>query len=859
MTTVTVTETNNTITIGDSTIVSVVENSVDVVTVGVAGADAPTITAKNEGSTLTSSMTSLDFVGAGVEATNTGGAVTVTISGGGAGLADGDKGDITVSGSGATWTIDNGVVTAAKTSAGVQASLALADSALQSAPVTSVNSLTGAVTLTTANVSDSINKRYVTDANLTVIGNTSGTNTGDQNLSGYATTVAVAAGYQPLATVLTNTTASFTTVDETKLDGIEAGAQVNTVTATSSTAFTNKSGNISQWTNDAGYITATLTDEQVQDKVGAMFTGNTETLITATYQDSDGTIDLVVDSNLANYNNATSGFITSSALSPYLTSATASSTYQPLATVLTNTTASFTTTLETKLNGIEASADVTDTANVTSAISGAALTAVTVAGTDKVLIQDVSDSDNLKTVTAQSIADLSPSLGDGDKGDITVSSSGTVWTIDNGAVTLAKQADMATASVVYRKTAGAGAPEVNTLATLKTDLGLTGTNSGDVTVSDSSEIDFTLTGQQISASLIAGSIDETKLDTSVNASLDLADTAVQPAALASFITASSTDTLTNKDLTSGTNTFPTFNQNTTGSAATLTTPRAIYGNNFDGSAALTQVIASTYGGTGNGFTKIVGPTTAEKTITIPDANMTITAAAATVLDDTTVAAMVDTLGGAASTGTGGLVRKTNPTLAGSPFLGAATASSLASSGTILGGTVAIPSSSQGGAALRNANSVGPCLFSCGSTTTNAEQVRYTNGNGDVGGVTTNGSATSFNTSSDEAFKLNVRPIDDAGEIIDALELRKYEWNSYEGDTGYGVIAQDAYKIFPQAISVGTTDPEIHPFSDEYQKWGADYSKFMPLVLAELQYLRKRVKELESALPLVVQSVKISTT
>lgn len=75
-----------------------------------------------------------------------------------------------------------------------------------------------------------------------------------------------------------------------------------------------------------------------------------------------------------------------------------------------------------------------------------------------------------------------PSTGgvsDGDKGDITVSGSGATWTIDNGAVTLAKQANMATASLVYRKTAGSGAPEVNTLATLKTDLGLTGVNSGD--------------------------------------------------------------------------------------------------------------------------------------------------------------------------------------------------------------------------------------------------------------------------------------------------------------------------------------------------------------------------------------------
>ena len=47
----------------------------------------------------------------------------------------------------------------------------------------------------------------------------------------------------------------------------------------------------------AGIATVTLggkTDEQIQDIVGAMFTGNTETNITATYQDSDGTIDLEV-------------------------------------------------------------------------------------------------------------------------------------------------------------------------------------------------------------------------------------------------------------------------------------------------------------------------------------------------------------------------------------------------------------------------------------------------------------------------------------------------------------------------------------------------------------------------------------
>jgi hypothetical protein len=52
-------------------------------------------------------------------------------------------------------------------------------------------------------------------------------------------------------------------------------------------------------------ITATdtntqLSTEQVQDIVGAMFTSNTETRIAATYQDGDGTIDLVVNDMTAN-------------------------------------------------------------------------------------------------------------------------------------------------------------------------------------------------------------------------------------------------------------------------------------------------------------------------------------------------------------------------------------------------------------------------------------------------------------------------------------------------------------------------------------------------------------------------------
>lgn len=104
--------------------------------------------------------------------------------------------------------------------------------------------------------------------------------------------------------------------------------------------------------------------------------------------------------------------------------------------------------------------------------------------------------------------------GTGDKGDITVNSTATTYTIDNSTITSAKildgtvalgdLANMATASLYYRKTAGSGPPEVNSLATLKNDLNVVNTASNGLTVTSN---DVKIGGTFIQNTAIDGAFD----------------------------------------------------------------------------------------------------------------------------------------------------------------------------------------------------------------------------------------------------------------------------------------------------------------------------------------------------------------
>ncbi len=108
-------------------------------------------------------------------------------------------------------------------------------------------------------------------------------------------------------------------------------------------------------------------NETIQDVAGGMVTGNTETGITVTYQDSDGTLDFVVASQTdENFTTADH-----SKLDGIEANATADQTNAEIRAAVEAATDSnvFTDADHTKLNAVEASADVTDTTNVVAALT----------------------------------------------------------------------------------------------------------------------------------------------------------------------------------------------------------------------------------------------------------------------------------------------------------------------------------------------------------------------------------------------------------------------------------------------------------------------------------------------------------
>jgi len=112
----------------------------------------------------------------------------------------------------------------------------------------------------------------------------------------------------------------------------------------------------------------------------------------------------------------------------------------------------------------------------------------------------------------------------------------------------------------------------------------------------------------------------------------------------------------------------------------------------------------------------------------------------------------------------------------------------------------------------------------------------------VGRISTSGSATSYVTSSDYRLKENIVPISESISRLNQLKPSRFNFIEEPGKVVDGFIAHEVQDIVPEAI-VGEKD-EVDEEGGIVPQ-GIDQAKLVPLLVAAVQELEARVKELEN--------------
>jgi hypothetical protein len=129
------------------------------------------------------------------------------------------------------------------------------------------------------------------------------------------------------------------------------------------------------------------------------------------------------------------------------------------------------------------------------------------------------------------------------------------------------------------------------------------------------------------------------------------------------------------------------------------------------------------------------------------------------------------------------------------------AMTLDASGNLLVGCTAAPSASVKGMGYGDFSVMGSdtaLVISGGNYTGTDYQLGFVNGNGLVGVISTNGSATTYSTSSDYRLKNTIAPMTGALAKVALLKPCTYKWNA-DGSDGQGFIAHELAEVVPDAV------------------------------------------------------------
>jgi hypothetical protein len=136
------------------------------------------------------------------------------------------------------------------------------------------------------------------------------------------------------------------------------------------------------------------------------------------------------------------------------------------------------------------------------------------------------------------------------------------------------------------------------------------------------------------------------------------------------------------------------------------------------------------------------------------------------------------------------------------------------------------------------NNVGAALLARVDGTTSAFARFYFTDASLVGSITTNGTITVYNTTSDYRLKNVIGAVTGHGDRIDALEPIEYTWKA-DGSRTRGFLAHKFQEIYADSVT-GTKDAIDSDGKPVYQAMQASSSEVIADLVAEIQSLRQRL-------------------
>jgi len=134
------------------------------------------------------------------------------------------------------------------------------------------------------------------------------------------------------------------------------------------------------------------------------------------------------------------------------------------------------------------------------------------------------------------------------------------------------------------------------------------------------------------------------------------------------------------------------------------------------------------------------------------------------------------------------------------------------------------------------------FWSSRDSTTSRGHIIFYNPNGAVGSITTSGSATAFNTSSDHRLKENVTDVTDGITRVKQLEPKRFNFIADPDTTVDGFLAHEAQAVVPEAVT--GTHNEVDDDGNAVMQ-GIDQSKLVPLLTAALKEAITKIETLET--------------